>query len=266
MYIIISHDVDHLYGRDHWFRDLIYPKLWVRSSIQLVKRQISAKEWYSRCLSAFRHKRNNIEEVMRFDKENGVPSTFFFGMNQGLGMSYKPLEAKEIILKVHNAGFDVGVHGINYESKEGIEKEYKLFKNTVGFDPCGIRMHYVRFDDKTFEYESQVGYRFDSTDFDKNNNGTRKNPYKVGEMWEFPLSIMDGYLPDRFEFMKSNTIQFLEECGKKDMKFVTILFHDCYFCDDYNDLYKWYKWLIRYLKNQHQFISFCDAISFLESR
>ena len=260
MKIIISHDVDHLFGRDHWFRDLSYPKLWIRSTIQLMKRQISGKEWWLRCSSAFRHKRNNIDEIMRFDKENGVPSTFFFGMNQGLGLSYKSEEAKETILMTYRAGFDVGVHGIIYDSKEGIEKEYKKFIETVGFEPCGIRMHYVRFNENTFEYESQTGYYFDSTEFDKRKNGTRKDPYQVGNMWEFPLSIMDGYLSGNIDSMKESTLRFLSECEKKRMGYVTILFHDCYFCEDYKDLYHWYIWLIGYLKKNYSFISFRDAI------
>ena len=266
MYVIISHDVDHLFGRDHWFRDLIYPKLWVRSTLQLVKRQISIREWWLRCSSCFRHKRNNIEEIMRFDKENGVPSTFFFGMNQGLGLSYRPAEAKEIILKTRRAGFDVGVHGIIYDSKEGIEQEYKKFIETVGFEPCGIRMHYVRFNEKTFEYESLTGYQFDTTEFDKSNNGTRKDPYQVGDMWEFPLSIMDGYLPNQLSDMKADTLKLLQECEAKKMEYVTILFHDCYFSEEYQALYKWYMWLIGELKSTYSFVSFRDAITQLSCR
>ena len=264
MYIIISHDVDHLFGSDHWFRDLSYPKLWVRSTIQLIKRQISGREWWLRCISAFHHKRNNIEEIIEFDRKNGVPSTFFFGMNKGLTLSYKPEEAKETILKTRDAGFDVGVHGIAFDSKAGIEEEFRKFITTVGFEPCGIRMHYVRFDEKTFEREAEVGYQFDSTEFDKGNNGTRKNPYKVGNMWEFPLSIMDGYLPEKFEPMKAATIKLLEECEEKKLKYVTILFHDFYFCQDYQDLSKWYRWLIGYLKNKYQFVSFREAIAQME--
>lgn len=264
MYIIISHDVDHLFGRDHWLRDLIYPKLWVRSTIQLFAKKISLNEWWLRCSSCFRHKRNNIEELMQFDKENGIPSTFFFGVNQGLGLSYKPLEAKDTVIKVHNAGFDVGVHGIVYDSEDGIKKEYNEFVNTMGFEPCGIRMHYVRFDKNTFIYEADAGYRFDSTEFDKKNNGTRKSPYRVGRMWEFPLTIMDGYLPDGLDAMKEATNKLIKESEEKQLQYVTILFHDCYFCEEYKDLLQWYMWLVAYLKKEHQFISFSEAISQLE--
>ncbi len=265
MYIIISHDVDHLFGRDHWFRDLSYPKLWVRSSIQLIQRKITIKEWWLRCISCFRKTRHHIDEVMRFDKDNNVPSAFFFGMNQGLGLSYKPEEAKETILRVHNAGFDVGVHGICYDSKAGIQKEYDTFVRTVGFAPCGIRMHYVRFNENTFKDEADAGYCFDSTEFNKETNGTRKDPYKVGNMWEFPLTIMDGYLPDQLDPMKEATINLLRECEEKKLEYVTILFHDCYFCNVYNSLFEWYKWIIQYIvkDNDLNFVSFEEAMQTL---
>lgn len=266
MYVIISHDVDHLFARDHWFRDLSYPKLWVRSTIQLGRRIISLKEWWLRCSSCFRSKRNNIEEILRFDRSNGIPSTFFFGVNQGLGLSYKALEARDTVIKTHNAGFDVGVHGIVFDSEDGIKKEYNEFVKTMGFEPCGIRMHYVRFDKNTFEYEANAGYRFDSTEFDKKNNGTRKSPYRVGNMWEFPLTIMDGYLPVGLDAMKKATLKLISECEEKQIRFVTILFHDCYFCEDYVELSQWYRWLVGYIKSKEQFtfISFKEAIEQLE--
>ena len=183
-------------------------------------------------------------------------------MNKGLGLSYKPKEAKEIILRTHRAGFDVGVHGICYDSIEGIEKEYNIFKETTGLDPCGIRMHYVRFNDNTFVYESNIGYAFDSSEFNKMTNGTRKDPYEINGMWEFPLCIMDGYLPEQLESMKETTIRLLKECEDRNMNYVTILFHDCYFCKAYMALYEWYRWLIQFLaqNEKYNFVSFTEAI------
>ena len=264
--IIISHDVDHLFARDHWFRDLIYPKMWVRSSLELVKREITAKEWWLRCISCFRKNRHNLKAVMDFDKKHGVPSTFFFGMNQGLGMSYKPEEAKQVILKVHKSGFAVGVHGIDYQNSKGMRKEYDTFKKLVGFEPCGIRMHYVRYTHNTFEELSRIGYVFDTTEFDKLQCGTRKKPYKVGNMWEFPLAIMDGYLPKHFAQAKENTLDLLNKSKEQNLQYITILFHDFHFCDDYQDMRKWYKWLINYFNksDEYEFISYEEAIRELE--
>ena len=126
--VIVSHDVDHLFAGDHWFRDLIYPKMWVRTTLQFLKRQITAKEWWLRNTSCFRKNRHNIDALMDFDEQNGIPSTFFFGMKQGLGMSYKPAEAKPVIMKVHDRGFSAGVHGIEYQDIEGMKEEYNTFR------------------------------------------------------------------------------------------------------------------------------------------
>ncbi len=260
--VIISHDVDHLFAKDHWFRDLIYPKMWVRTTLQLLKREITGKEWWLRCTSCFRKNRHNLEALMDFDKKHGVKSTFFFGMNQGLGMSYKPEEAKPVIKLVHEQGFDVGVHGIEYQDFDDMKREYDTFKQITGIDPCGIRMHYVRFDEHTFEKLNQIGYPFDTTEFDKQNNGTRKNPYMVGNMWEFPLAIMDSYLPQSFNKAKEYTLSLLRQCKDEGLQFVTVLFHGDQFCSDYQDMKKWYEWMIDYfsISDEYAFVSYLETM------
>ena len=117
--VIVSHDVDHLFAGDHWFRDLFYPKMWVRTTLELLQRKISGREWWLRNTSCFRKNRHNLEALMDYDEAHGIHSTFFFGMNQGLGMSYKPEEAQPVIKMVHDRGFSVGVHGIEYQDKDG---------------------------------------------------------------------------------------------------------------------------------------------------
>ena len=264
--VIVSHDVDHLFAKDHWFRDLIYPKMWVRNTLQLIKKETSAREWWLRNTSCFRKNRHNLEALMDFDEKHGIPSTFFFGMNQGLGMSYRPEEAKPVIREVHERGFSVGVHGIEYQDYNGMKREYDTFKAINGFEPCGIRMHYVRFDENTFEKLNKIGYAFDTTEFDKKNEGTRKAPYQAGKMWEFPLAIMDTYLPQAFEEAKKRTIDYLDQCKEHKLQQVTILFHDCHYCEDYQTLKKWYEWLMEYLEDSDDyiFISYNEEIKELE--
>ncbi len=266
MKVIVSHDVDHLFAKDHWFRDLIYPKMWIRNTLQLIKKEITGKEWWLRNSSCFRKNRHNLEALMDFDEKHGIPSAFFFGMNQGLGMSYKPDEARPLILKVHERGFAVGVHGIEYQDPAGMEKEYDTFKQVTGLEPCGIRMHYVRYDEKTFEKLNSIGYAFDTTEFDKSKNGTRKAPYKVGKMWEFPLAIMDAYLPDSFAAAKQSTLELLNQCKEQKLSHITVLFHDYQFCADYRDMKKWYEWLMEYLidSEEYTFVSYSEALRDLE--
>jgi hypothetical protein len=241
--------------------------MWVRTSLHLIKGQITLNEWWLRNISCFRKDRNKIKELIAFDGQYGVPSTFFFGMNQGLGLSYKPDEAKQIIKFVYDNGFAVGVHGIDYQNTEGMKKEFETFRNLMGFSPCGIRMHYVRFDDSTFSKLALTGYNFDTTEFDKKIGGTVKDPYKVGDMWEFPLTIMDGYLPQKLKAAKQKTIEILDKCKEKNVRYITVLFHDYQFCDDYRDIREWYIWLIKYLSENpdYQFISYADAIRELGS-
>lgn len=266
MKIIISHDVDHLYGRDHWFRDMIYPKMWVRSTLQLFKGSITFKEWFLRCVSCFQRRRHRLPEVMDFDAANGVPSTFFFGMTKGLGMSYKPKEAKGAIESVRAHGFAAGVHGIAYNDPAQMKREYDNFVQTVGVAPCGIRMHYVRFDDTTFTSEAEIGYVFDSSEFDKANRGTLKAPYKVGNMWEFPLAVMDGYLTQSFEKAKEETLARLQECREAGLEYVCILFHDYQFSNAHRAMRDWYVWLIKYLAatDGYSFVSYGQAMAELE--
>ncbi len=262
--VIVSHDVDHLFARDHWLRDLIYPKMWIRNTIELAKWQITGREWWLRNTSCFRKNRHNLASLMDYDEKHGIKSTFFFGMNQGLGMSYKPEEAKPVILRVHDRGFSVGVHGIEYQDLDGIKKEYQTFKIVTGLEPCGIRMHYVRFDDQTFNKLANTGYIFDTTEFNKQDCGTRRAPYKVGKMWEFPLAIMDAYLPLRFDAAKEVTLELLKKCD--ELPYITVLFHDYHFCDDYQDMRKWYMWLMEYFEKspEYEFVSYQEAMEELE--
>lgn len=266
MKIIISHDVDHLYWSDH-LKDLIYPKLWVRESLSFLKRSITAKEYFLRLSSTFSAKRHHIEEVIEIDTSFGVPSTFFFGMANGLGMSYSKSKARPNIEYVMQAGFSVGVHGIATQKTQDIKNECNDFSQISGLDSFGIRTHYVRYDANTFQKFADVGYVFDTSEFDKKDGYLIKAPYQVDNiLWEFPLTIMEGYLPYHFEDAKRKTLLIFEEAAQKNLEYMTILFHDYLFCDAYLERQKWYRWLLEFCKQQsYEFINYYQAIAELEN-
>lgn len=269
MKIIISHDVDHIYSKDHIFRDMIFPKLWVRSFIHFLQGKISFKTLWFRWTSIFEKNLNRINAVMEKDKQYGVPSVFFFGMRQGIGMSYKKEEAYDVIKNVEGNGFDVGVHGVAYEQYNQIEEEYADFKNIVQKSDFGIRTHYVRFDESTFDKMSRVGYLFDSSEFNKHELEI-KAPYKVNDMWEFPLHIMDGYIipPGNLEKAMNDTIHAIEKARKMSMPYCTILYHDYQYNEKTYPVEKaWYDWLLDYLKKEgYEFISYREAIKELNKQ
>lgn len=267
MKIIISHDVDHLYVWDHLKRDLIIEKLWVRSFIHFIQEKISFRTFIYRLLMPFHNKMHRIDEVMEFDKNHGIPSIFFFGMENDLGMSYYKEQAFPLIKRVMSQSFDVGVHGINYQETAKIRKEHDDFSNMSGLMNFGIRNHYVRFDEETLKKQEEVGYLFDSTWFDKKKLNI-KEPYKVGNMWEFPLHIMDCYICKEGEADRGikETIKAIEKAESMEMPYCTILFHDYQFDDNYfPQMKKWYVETINYCKERgYSFISYRDAIEEME--
>lgn len=264
MKIIVSHDVDHLYRSDH-YKDLIYPKLWVRETLSFLKHDITFSQWWRRLLGIFARERNYIEELMKYDEGNGVPSSFYFGMDNALGMSYKYTKAIPYIKKLQSHGFDTGIHGVSFEDEGKMRDEFERFRTAVGVAPRGIRMHYVRYDENTFEKLNQCGYVYDTTEFIKSEGTCLKAPYKIGKMWEFPLSLMDGYLPKRPKGKREESLRLLKDAEDKGLPYFSILFHDYQFCNGYAYERDWYIWFIDYLKEQgYTFISYLDAVKELE--
>lgn len=269
MKIIVSHDVDHLYATDHIFRDLILEKLWVRSFLHLCQKRISFKTFWYRLTILFHNRMHRIDEVMAFDQAHGIPSVFFFGMDHVLGMSYSRAKAAPVIRNVMARGFDVGVHGVDYQNAEKIKEEHDAFQTITGLTGFGLRNHYVRFDEETFRKMEQADYLFDSTWFNKRALDIRA-PYKVGKMWEFPLHIMDGYIcpQGKLEQGLQDTFSAIRKAEKLGMPYCTILFHDYQFDDRYDPQMKqWYEETILFCKKQgYEFISYRDAIEELENR
>ena len=267
MKIIISHDVDHLFAADHMFKDLILEKLWVRSFLYLLQGKIGLKTFLYRLFLLLHNRMTRIDEVIKFDKEHGIPSVFFFGMANGLGMSYSQKRALPFIRKVIANGFDAGVHGIDYIRPDRIKKEHDDFSRLAGKDVFGIRNHYVRFQEETFSKMNEAGYLFDSTWFNKNTLELRK-PYKVGNMWEFPLHIMDGYICKEGKLKEGirAAIQAVEKADRMGMPYCTILFHDYLFDDKFSpQMKRWYIETVKYCeKKGYEFISYRQAIEEME--
>jgi len=266
MKIIISHDIDHITVLEH-NRDLIIPKLIIRSFIELGLGYISISEMIKKFSESLKNKWQNIEELMKFDKENNVPSTFFVGVSKGKGLCYSLENAEYWVKKIVEQGFDVGVHGIAYDNYELIKTEFDTFKKISDLKTFGIRMHYLRHNEYTLDFLNKTGYLFDSSIYGL------KNPYKVGSLWEFPLHIMDGYIFCKksrwqnvfLEKAKQETRSLIEKAHENDINYFTILFHDRYFSESFKQWKEWYLWLIYYLKkNNFEFTTFNDAVDTIE--
>ncbi|TSA32148.1 MAG: hypothetical protein D4R64_16615 [Porphyromonadaceae bacterium] len=267
MKVIVTHDVDHLYSTEHLF-DGILLKYAFRVVMERLGGMLSTREFMFRLGDLFRKTWHHVDEVMDFDEANGIPSTFFFAMNKGVGLNYDYHSALPVIQRVISRGFDCGVHGIEFEDRNQIEAEYQRFKILIGKSDFGIRMHYLRRNEGTLEKLNQAGYLFDSSEF------TFKTPYKIGAMWEFPLHIMDSnefyegksWQTEKRELIIEKTKDRIAKLAEKNYPYLTLLFHDRYFCSSYESYKLWYKEIIQYLKdNGHQFSSFKEVLHELES-
>ncbi|OFX58060.1 MAG: hypothetical protein A2046_15635 [Bacteroidetes bacterium GWA2_30_7] len=261
MKIIVSHDIDHLTIDEHW-KDLVIPKFIIRMHIELILGKISLKEFILRIKYLFINQWQNLNEIMEFDKSENIPSTFFIGVNNGVGLSYSLNNAEKWIKQILNNGFDCGVHGISYQNYEEIKKEFDTFQKLSNLNEFGIRMHYLRNDKETLNNLSKAGYIFDSTDY------KLQNPYFINNMIEFPLHIMEGYeiesdkrwQNNNLEQAKQSTIQKINTAKENNIEYLTILFHDRYFNNSFNTWKEWYKWVIKYCKEQNfEFINYRQA-------
>ncbi|MDR4506269.1 MAG: hypothetical protein MRK01_15965 [Candidatus Scalindua sp.] len=262
MKIVISHDVDHITFSEH-NKDLIVPKHIVRGFIELGFGYISISETVGRIKSIVQNKWQNLEKLMQFDRESSVHSTYFFGVSKGKGLTYSKEDARFWIRKTLQEGFDVGVHGIAFDNYDDIKDEYETFRKLSGIEKFGIRMHYLRNTNNTLPFLNKAGYVFDTTLY------KFEDPFNVGELWEFPLHIMDcsiicknsPWQNQNLEQAKEATKRVIENCFNMSLKYFTILFHDNYFCNSFNTWKMWYIWLIEYLKqNKFVFINYHEAI------
>lgn len=267
MKIIVSHDIDHITAFEH--KNALIPKFIIRSSIELFSGVISIKEYLLRFKRIFIENRwQNIDDLMAFNLNHNIPSSFFVGMANGMGLEYPIEKAYYWAERIHKKGFDVGVHGIAFDDIIQMRSEYKLLSIKLSKQEVGIRMHYLRKDEQTFKNLSNIGYLYDSTILKD------ENPFKIGEMWEFPLHIMEGnifyqdgkrWTSKTLEEYKDITIQRIDELENKGMQYMTLLFHDRYYDDSFLIWKNWYEWVILYLKEKgHTFISYKDAIEELE--
>jgi hypothetical protein len=238
---IISHDIDHITVTEHLLSDLIVPKFLVRTHLELA--------------------------LGTFNKVKQVPSSFFIGVKKGIGLSYSNELAAVWMTQMINRGCELNVHGISFDNIDLIKAEKDLFHKLCNQEAFGIRMHYVRSDQETLLNLSKAGYKFDTTVH------AFENPYKVGEMWEFPFQIMDGWVIENGKKWQSSNLNKAKEITKKqidkahkhNLSYLGIDFHDRYFSKSFNTWLEWYMWLVDYLiQNKIEFVNYATAIKELE--
>jgi len=274
MKIIISHDVDHITVWEHK-KDLIIPKHILRSFIEFSIGYSSLSELINRFKSITKNKWQNIDELIDFDKINVIPSTFFVAVKNGRNLNYSLKNAQIWINRIIESGLDLGLHGLAYSNYSAIKEEYTIFKNLSKLNTFGIRIHNIGKRDcdigltkENLALMNKAQFLFSSNSFEF------INPYKVGDFWDFPIHIMDGYILERngifkkqtLEQAKQETVQLVQDACEKGIRFFNILFHDIYFSNNFNKCREWYMWFVCHIKKSgFQFVNYRKAIQELEN-
>jgi hypothetical protein len=267
MKAIISHDIDHITVSEHLLKDLIVPKYMARIHVELALGKISLREYILRWSEFFKNKWQNIDELITFNNIHHVPSSFFIGVKNGLGLSYSHEAMMVWIEQIRFRHCELGVHGISFAELDQIKEEHDLFLKYSGQTKTGMRMHYVRQNKNTLSNISKAGYTYDSTVC------SFENPYKIGNMWEFPFQIMDGWVIEagrkwqhsNLKQAKEKTKQLIDKAYANNLMYLGVDFHDRYFNSSYKTWIEWYTWLVNYLiENKVSFVNFEQAIKELE--
>lgn len=260
MKIIVSHDVDHLCWSEHVFKDLYIPKHILRSLKWWLTGGAGFSDFY-KSISKFGNNRlHRLPELIAFNKDHKVPATFFVGVNQGLGLSYTSAAARKISLWLARQGETVGVHGIDFDTQERVDAEFGTFRDFDTSPSFGVRMHYLRSDEKTLTLLSKAGYAYDSTVYGL------ETPTLVGKMWEFPISLMESFLWREAGLGKDKMLnaakERLDKAQRLGLPYFVIDFHDVNF-DDATSFFKtWYQSFIAYLVQQKfEFVNFHQAVN-----
>ncbi len=264
MKAIISHDINHITVSEHLLRDLSVPKFLLRSNAELLMGKIAMKEYMARWTDFFKDKWQNIDELVTYNNVKQIPSSFFVGVNKGFTLNYSNAAAVIWMEQVINRGCELNLYGINFEEKEEIKNERELFFKLSKLEPSGIRIHNLHNNQSTLFNLNAAGYKFDST------MHAFENPYKVGDMWEMPFQIMDGWIIENgkkwqssnFSEAKERTKKQIEKAQKHHLKYLGIVFHDRYFSNSFKTWLDWYFWLTEYLdENKIEFINFKEALA-----
>jgi peptidoglycan/xylan/chitin deacetylase (PgdA/CDA1 family) len=162
--------------------------------------------------------------------------------------------------KLDRAGWEIGLHG-SYNSfldQEMLACEKKLLEDVLGHKVIGIRQHHLNLHGKeTWQYQKNVGFKYDSSFGYKGKIGFKENKYQPfypidQSFMVIPLALMDGNVIDsQYVIDKSNEDRIWQKCltvineAQKNKAVLSVLWHTRFFADkDFPGCAKMYERII----------------------
>jgi peptidoglycan/xylan/chitin deacetylase (PgdA/CDA1 family) len=263
-YVWLSHDVD-------WVKKDYIHSLY---GFLKYKRTYHLKELFRK-----ENRYWNFDKIVKLESEFGAKSTFFF-LHETMGYdnidtwfkaryrySLFNKEIQDEIICLDELGWEVGLHGSYYSYKrfDLLKQEKEILESILKKNVIGVRQHYLNLDvPKTWEYQYELGFKYDSSFGLKRDVGFKGNIYTPFSPFQnsfkvFPLVLMEGYL----EMVSKNNIEkakkIIDELIQKSIRHnavLSVLWHNRSIDEkEYPILFKLYIYIMEQtLKNNGEFI------------
>ncbi len=183
--------------------------------------------------------------------EKGLPSTYFVLPFKGIpgktreceapklrASGYSAKEIEKSLASIRDSGSEVATHGINaWLTAEEASREMREVRAESGESECGIRMHWLYFDEKSPAVLEEAGANYDSTLGYRDTVGFRCGttqafkPLGADRLLELPLTVMDTALfyPAYLNLSQAEAVPILRETVARVAEFggcITVNWHD----------------------------------------
>lgn len=178
-----------------------------------------------------------FDTVIDIENKYDVKSTFFFLEESAKLQWWKPTSYKialgryhvkepkvaEMIRYLDANGWEIGLHGsyYAYDNPNLLKREKKAIEAVIGHEIIGIRQHYLNWNNKTWEYQKEAGFKYDSTWGYTRAIGYKEDkvapffPCEDSDFCEIPLVIMDScFESDKDRWKKLEQLIAQAEKGK----------------------------------------------------
>jgi peptidoglycan/xylan/chitin deacetylase (PgdA/CDA1 family) len=140
-----------------------------------------------------------------------------------VGYSARSKSFKDLVGRIENIGHEIGLHPSfnTYKNKGCMRREKGRLEKVVSGRLLGVRQHYLRFEvPTTWRIQEELGFLYDASLGFADREGFRSgfcspfHPYDVEkdeqlEIWELPLTVMDGTLKDYRGFSAEESLEVL---------------------------------------------------------
>jgi len=267
--LFLSHDIDQIYDRE------IFRLLGDLNHLRRIcfngesTRIVPCAKRIARAIMRPRTPGKDVQTILSIERGFGFRSTFFLledrvFNHRGGRYRYSDPATKRIARTIENSGCEVALHGAyhNVNDPAAYRAQIAAFREAFGYNPKGIRNHYLRHDGKeTWSVQRDVGFEYDASFGCNDKIGIREGrahpffPLDSGgeaslDFVALPMTIMDVALFGGLSITGGNALALSQRVAEQVISAGGLLclnWHNTYFENDeyrswrivYEELLQW---------------------------